>query len=219
MKFNTAIKKFVIYLTSSYQLGKGFTFGESKDRGFTLIELLITITIIALVSAVVIPGLRNFNRGQDLEVAKSMLYDGLRLSQSKATSSIVCPNVDPTTISLEISWAVVLKNDRFTLEYTCVDSATSTAQTHTGGEDRVYPAETGITMSFNSCEGSENNTKVEFKSRNCPIGSNTCETFEITCGNGTTYNFVPTEPFIVTLSNDQDLSVSLNISEGGTIYE
>lgn len=192
---------------------------SQTSKGFTLIELLITITIIALVSAVVIPGLRNFNRGQDLEVAKSMLYDGFRLSQSKATSSIVCPNVDPTTVSLEISWAVVLKNDRFTLESTCIDRATATPQTHSASEDRIYPSETGITMSFNSCEGNENNTKVEFKSRNCPVGSNTCETFQITCGNGSEYNFVSGQPFIVTLSNDQDLSTSLNISEGGAIYE
>jgi prepilin-type N-terminal cleavage/methylation domain-containing protein len=205
MNFKTALQKCITGITAG--------------SGFTLIELLITITIIALVSAIVIPGLRNFNRGQDLEVAKSMLYDGLRLSQSKATSSIVCPNVDPTTVSLDISWAVVLKNDRFTLEYTCVDRATSTPQTHTAGEDRVYPSETGITMSFNSCIGAENNTKVEFKSRNCPVGSNTCETFEITCGNGSAYNFVNSEPFVVTLSNDQDLSTSLNISEGGAIYE
>ena len=209
MKFISAIQQFMTCCMPYYR----------SSKGFTLIELLITITIIALVSAIVIPGLRNFNRGQDLEVAKSMLYDGMRLSQSKAASSIVCPNVDPTTVSLDISWAVVLKNDRYTLEYTCVDRATSTPQTHTGGEDRIYPADTGITMSFNSCEGAENNTKVEFKSRNCPVGSNTCETFQITCGNGLEYNFVSGLPFVITLSNDQDISTSMNISEGGAIYE
>lgn len=193
-----------------------------KRDGFTLIELLITITILAIISAVVIPGLRNFNRTQELDIGKSMLYDGLRLAQSKANSSIVCPNVDPTTISLDITWSIVLKSDRYSMQYTCVDNASSPPKTHSGSEDKVYPVSTNIRMSGNACPGTtnDNNTKIDFSARKCPANSATCRTLTITCGDGAVYNYnqAGADPFTITLSNDQNLNQSINISAGGAIY-
>lgn len=232
MKLYSTLIVSVIKLTKSSFFAteksyKGFTLisllrhGRRSCEGFTLIELLITITIIALVSAVVIPGLRNFNRGQELDVAKSLLYDGLRLSQSKANSSIVCPNVDPTTISLDIVWAVVLRNDRFSLDYLCTDRASSTPQTHSGSEDRLYPIPTTVRMLSNSCGtgSAANNTRIEFSAQTCPSSSTTCRTLQITCGDGTSlYNFA-SGPFTITLTNDQSLTKMINISAGGAIYE
>jgi len=192
-----------------------------NSNAFTLIELLITITIIALVSAIVIPGLRNFNRGQELDVGTSMLYDGLRLAQSKANSSIICPNVDPTTISLDIIWSVVLKNDRFTIDYLCTERASSTTQTHVGTEDHLYPIPTTVRMLSNSCGtgSAANNTRIDFSAQTCPSTSTTCRTVQITCGDGTTiYNFT-SGPFAITLTNDQSVPKIINISAGGAIYE
>jgi Tfp pilus assembly protein FimT len=58
----------------------------SSTSALTLIELIITITIFALVTAVVIPAFSNFNQRQQLTRAVEQVRTDLRAMQSQAVS-------------------------------------------------------------------------------------------------------------------------------------
>lgn len=63
-------------------------------RGFSLVEVLVSLGIIALLSAVAVPNLRNFSRNQEIEATAAQVANTLKTAQSSAISRIKCPNGD-----------------------------------------------------------------------------------------------------------------------------
>lgn len=98
-------KKTIFYLLSSV----------NSLSGFTLIELMVALGIMALVSVVAIPNLRNFFGSREIEDTAAQLINVLRRAQSSAASRIQCP----VNGELSTNWSVVLANDNYTLKSQC----------------------------------------------------------------------------------------------------
>lgn len=87
-----------------------------KMGGFSLIELLLALSIIALVTVVAIPNLRNFNRDQEIDGAASKLVNVINNAKSSASSRIQCPNG-----GVSVGWNVVLNTNNYVMN--CFDTA------------------------------------------------------------------------------------------------
>lgn len=72
-----------------------------SEIGLTILELVVVIAIISLLGTVSIPALRSFNNNQQLDNTVLDFKNALRSAQSKAASSIKCPNGKPS-----VKWAV-----------------------------------------------------------------------------------------------------------------
>lgn len=195
---------------------------KSVNKGFTLIEILIAVAIIGLISAISIPGFRNFNQGQELDSVKSRLYDDLRLAQSKANSSVVCPGAPTFVASMQSVWSVEIQQNRYINHYKCVnDSDVSNKREYIGSTEKSFPS-SNVRLSTSTCglSGSVPITPyVSFYSRSCPVGSTTCKSFEIRCGGETGTLYTSASPFEISLTNNQGTIQKIVISQGGAIYE
>ena len=74
-----------------------------KCLGFSLVELMLALGLIAVVTAVAIPNLRDYNSSEDLGIAVERFMLALRNTQSSANSGVQCP-----TGELATSWQVNL---------------------------------------------------------------------------------------------------------------
>jgi prepilin-type N-terminal cleavage/methylation domain-containing protein len=116
-----------------------------KQAGFTLIEIIIAITIISLISALIVPNLRNFNQNQQLEEVATDLVQALNQTQSNAMSRIACPNNFPTT-----EWRIKISPTGYQQTAVCTDitGATSPAP-------QVFPVQNfnppAISMTSSTC--------------------------------------------------------------------
>lgn len=74
-----------------------------RKNGFTLIELMIVLSIIAILSAIAIPGFSHSIRKQQSELAISQLQRSLSLARQTAISQrvsvVVCPSFNGTQCS------------------------------------------------------------------------------------------------------------------------
>lgn len=85
-----------------------------SSRGFTLVEILVSIGIMALLTAVTIPNLREFSKNQELDNAASTVLNTLKTAQSSANSRITCPHGDISDF-----WTVRLTSTHFSLISHC----------------------------------------------------------------------------------------------------
>ncbi len=195
--------------------------GLFRNSGFTIIEILIAVTIIVLITVVALPNLRNFNQGQDVDNARSALFDDLRLAKSKADAGIVCPGMVAQIGSALIEYSVILNQYSYSTMYYCLDNSETDPvkqRVYTKTEVKPYPDATKVQMSANDCGVNKYGTTIKFKARNCPANSSQCRTVEISCANGGADTTA--DPFVITLTNNQTPANSsiINVSLGGSIY-
>ncbi len=117
-------------------------------KGFTLVEILVSIGIMALLTAVTIPNLREFSKNQELDNTASKVLNTLKTAQSSANSRIKCPYDDISDF-----WIVRLTSTHFSLLSHCQRINTdviistnsyseSAANPLTATSDRCQPGET-----------------------------------------------------------------------------
>lgn len=75
-----------------------------KKNAFTLLEVMLTIAIIALISAIMIPVMNTYRVGDDLDVARNDFMQSLRRAQILAQAS-----------DGDISWGVKFQSGNITL--------------------------------------------------------------------------------------------------------
>jgi prepilin-type N-terminal cleavage/methylation domain-containing protein len=204
---------------------------KSTNRGFTLIEILITIGIITLIAAVVLPNLRNFNQQEGLNIAKASLFDDLRLAKSKADSGVICPGAPISITSLQIAHGIELRRDGYFIKYQCINDTSSPPifyPTPNPATYKPYPVSTSVQMTsirntsgtfVCTLTGGTSYATINFKARSCPTGG-VCTGTEISCTTGTsTIMYTDSTPLSMTLQNAQGMPKVISISPGGSIYE
>ena len=89
-------------------------------RGFTVIELMIVVAILAILTAVAVPGMRNLIQAQRVKTAAFDVYAGLSLARSEAIKRNTSVTLTPTSGDWAKGWSgsdsngnVVLKQDAF----------------------------------------------------------------------------------------------------------
>ena len=202
-----------------------------KNKGFTLIEILITIGIITLIAAVVLPNLRNFNQQEGLNIAKASLFDDLRLAKSKADSGVICPGSPISITSLQIAHGIELRRDGYFIKYQCINDTSSPPifyPTPNPATYKTYPVSTSVQMTtvrnvsgtfICTLNGGTTYATINFKARSCPAGT-ICTGTEISCTNSTsTVMYTDSTPLSMTLQNAQGQTKVISISPGGSIYE
>lgn len=83
-------------------------------KGFTLVEILVAISILAVISVVAVPNLRNFSSTQDLDHTAINIESVLKTAQSSANSGVKCP-ADETSEY----WKVKLTKTTYSLIAKC----------------------------------------------------------------------------------------------------
>ncbi len=104
-------------------------------NGFTLIEILVSMSILAIVTAVGIPTLRNFSETQLLNNELDKLASTLRQAQSYAQANV---QPAPTPLSTQLTapcannlilnWEVLIYADNYSIGTICQDPASVPTQ-------------------------------------------------------------------------------------------
>lgn len=119
---------------------------DNRHSGFTLLELMITLSVLAILTAIAYPGMRDFlKRNRVISVSNSLQSD-LQLARGEAAATrsyvSICPvsatgtnTCDKTSGSYDLGWIVYTS----TTPFTAYDSKTDTLE-------HVAPAVTGISV-------------------------------------------------------------------------
>lgn len=136
---------------------------KKRNLGFTLVEILIAVGIIAVITAVSIPNLRQTNKDRELKDTAAQLVNTLRTAQSSAASNIKCPSGAAST-----KWQVDLVlagTDRYDLVANCQTAPlTQTLYTNSftnGQSATAFLAETDATY---GC-GANTNVSIFFTNK------------------------------------------------------
>lgn len=93
-------------------------------KGFSLIELMLALGLIAVVTAIAIPNLRNFNNTQDVDLATFRFETALKQAQSSAISGVQCPTGEYAQ-SWQINLNLASATDNYSLVGNCQTSGGS----------------------------------------------------------------------------------------------
>lgn len=91
------------------------------QTGYTLIELLVVIAIIAILGVVAFVNYQTFAQDQILNRAIGQIQSALRLTQSNATSGVVCIDSANNTYG-GVSWSIQFTADRTKIHVYCEKS-------------------------------------------------------------------------------------------------
>lgn len=109
---------------------------KSLQAGFTLIELLISITIITIITAGIIPAFSNYIRNQNLKQAQEQLKSDLRTVQNKALTGALS---DQTVGgNLMKYWVIKFVNNTNTYYYFIASSNSSCPDTPPNNQGTGY---------------------------------------------------------------------------------
>lgn len=98
-----------------------------RPAGYTLIELLVVISIIAILAVAGFVNFKSFSQSKVTEKAAGQMQTILRLAQSNATSSTLCPDPGVSDQGAK-AWHLVMASNT-TINLTC-DTATTTDYLH-----------------------------------------------------------------------------------------
>lgn len=169
--------------------------------GFTLTEVLVTIFILATLTVVSVPNLRNFMADQELNNSADLLFQDIRRAQSSAMSGIRCPSATAS------DWNVELLQNQYQIYANCLNPDGTSAGSYTDTTLRYYSlANTpGIIKSSTSTCGSGALT-LQFSGNRV----------QTKCGTGSG-GFTPlTGSAAINLSKN-GRTVSLNLDSGGVL--
>lgn len=173
----------------------------TSSNGFTLIELLIAVSVLALVAAVAVPNLRQFNEDQDLNNTKADLLRVLKQTQSQALSKINC-SAKPS-----VSWSVELSSSGYRQIASCQEISVDPSPTLESKPIQNFPANK-IELSSSSCGDSSTNPNATI--------TFTGSTISFSCANGAS----PSLLFSIILRNRVNSETkTIKIDQGGAIYE
>lgn len=110
-----------------------------------MVELLLAVALMSLVTAVAIPNLREFNRGQEIDGARSQVINALKNAQSSAVSHIQCPSGVIST-----NWNVTLNASNYSIN--CLVVLTG-QQVYTSPYASTPTSSTTFQMTNSSCSG------------------------------------------------------------------
>ena len=95
--------------------------GLRASRGFTTVELMVVIAIIAVLTAIAVPSMRNMIETQRVKTASFNVFSGMTLARSEAVKRNTTVTVTPTGGNWASGWTitdsngnVVGKEDAFT---------------------------------------------------------------------------------------------------------
>ena len=77
-----------------------------RTRGFTLVEMMVVIALVAIISSVAAPGLRQFASGQRAKGITTDLMSDLLLARSEALKRNTTVSVTPRSARWDLGWVV-----------------------------------------------------------------------------------------------------------------
>ena len=77
-----------------------------RTRGFTLVEMMVVIALVAIISSVAAPGLRQFASGQRAKGITTDLMSDLLLARSEALKRNATVTVTPRSARWDLGWVV-----------------------------------------------------------------------------------------------------------------
>lgn len=119
--------------------------------GFSLVELMLAIGLIALVTAIAIPNLRNFNSVQEVDLAVEKYMLALKTAQSSAIQNIQCPNGE-FAVSWQVNLNLAVNPDTYSLVGNC-RATNGTMSTNTVISGHPFAANSTAANKFSAITG------------------------------------------------------------------
>lgn len=84
-------------------------FSSARSRGFTLVELMVTVSVIAILAAIAVPGMTALINNSRINGQSEELVSSLQLARAEAVRRnarvTVCPSTDGSTCASSTSWS------------------------------------------------------------------------------------------------------------------
>ena len=98
-----------VALTKLHAVTKRTLRGRPASAGFTIVELMVTVTMVAILSAVAVPAMRTFVQNDRQWTQSSSLIMALNTARNEAikqdTGVMVCPSADKLNCDTSGAWA------------------------------------------------------------------------------------------------------------------
>jgi type IV fimbrial biogenesis protein FimT len=82
---------------------------KHRSRGMTLLELMMAVSVVAILTAIAVPGFRQFMSNSRTTATTNDLVSALNLARSealrRASNAVVCASDDQATCSGDTDWA------------------------------------------------------------------------------------------------------------------